>query len=405
MPAKTHRLGRARTFRSGHPMRALIAFDKFKDALTADEACRTAARTLRSLHPEWSVEECPLTDGGEGFAPILTRAAGGSLEHIRVDGPRGAAVEAGFGLVRLNRLPADARAILDLPPELPADAILALVEMAAASGLALLAPEARDPWRTTTTGTGQLIAAATACGASAILLGLGGSATSDLGLGALAALGLEFFSATGERIHPPEPAEWARIARIGGRLRSDLPPLRIACDVANPLLGPRGCAAVYGPQKGLRAGDVDLLDAAGARLARMLCAHTGAPEAFLEVPGAGAAGGIAFGLMAAAGARLLSGNALVQAWLDLDARIAAADLVLTGEGRFDASSLEGKGPGAVAARAAGLGRTTHLFAGAVTTAAALPFAAHAITPPGMPLAQALRATDELLAAAIRRHLP
>ncbi|MCX6932034.1 MAG: glycerate kinase [Verrucomicrobia bacterium] len=391
-------------------MRALLAFDKFKDALSAPQACALAAGSLRARQPDWTLDLCPLTDGGEGFCEILTQALGGTFEAHTVTGPRGEPVVARLGFVPLALIPATARRLLDLPDsqlsalnsQLPRDARVAVVEMAAASGLALLAPEARDPWLTSTTGTGELIRLAARPGVAAILLGLGGSATSDLGLGALAALGLNFVSAAGELIDPPIPSRWPEITRLDGRLPADLPPLRIACDVANPLLGPNGAAAIYGPQKGLRPADLRRLDNEAARLALLLCTHSAKPDTLMDVPGAGAAGGISFGLMAAASAQLISGFDLVSAWLDLDSRLAAADLVLTGEGRFDASSLSGKGPGALAARAAALGKPVHVFAGAITAAPVPGLALHAITPPGTPLPAALRAAATNLTATVDR---
>lgn len=391
-------------------MRALLAFDKFKDALSAPQACALAAGSLRARQPDWTLDLCPLTDGGEGFCEILTQALGGTFEAHTVTGPRGEPVVARLGFVPLALIPATARRLLDLPDsqlsalnsQLPRDAHVAVVEMAAASGLALLAPEARDPWLTSTTGTGELIRLAARPGVAAILLGLGGSATSDLGLGALAALGLNFVSAAGELIDPPIPSRWPEITRLDGRLPADLPPLRIACDVANPLLGPNGAAAIYGPQKGLRPADLRRLDNEAARLALLLCTHSAKPDTLMDVPGAGAAGGISFGLMAAASAQLISGFDLVSAWLDLDSRLAAADLVLTGEGRFDASSLSGKGPGALAARAAALGKPVHVFAGAITAAPVPGLALHAITPPGTPLPAALRAAATNLTATVDR---
>ena len=384
-------------------MRALLAFDKFKDALSAPQACALAAGSLRAHRPNWTLDLCPLTDGGEGFCEILTQALGGSFEAHTVTGPRGEPVVARLGFVYLDDIPPAASTLLRLPAiPFPRDARVAVVEMAAASGLALLAPEARDPWLTSTTGTGELIRLAARPGVAAILLGLGGSATSDLGLGALAALGLNFVSATGELIDPPTPSRWPEIARLDGRLPADLPPLRIACDVANPLLGPNGAAAIYGPQKGLRPADLRRLDNEAARLALLLCTHSAKPDTLMDVPGAGAAGGISFGLMAAASAQLISGFDLVSAWLDLDSRLAAADLVLTGEGRFDASSLSGKGPGALAARAAALGKPVHVFAGAITAAPVPGLALHAITPPATPLPAALRAAATNLTAAVDR---
>ncbi len=385
-------------------MRVLIACDKFKDALTAPQACGIIADALQAAHPDWTMDVCPLADGGEGFADILTRAAGGRIVPLTVTGPRGTPQPAGFGLVALERIPAAARARLNLPAAVPADATVAVIEMATASGLALLTPEDRDPWHTTTTGTGELVRAAASHGVAAILLGVGGSATNDLGLGALDALGLHCSNQHGETVRPPVPARWAEVTRLIGKVDPRLPPIRIACDVTNPLLGPRGAAAVYGPQKGLRPGDLTRLDSLGARLGLMLCHHCGQPDTTLEAPGAGAAGGIAFGLMVGAGAQLLPGVDLVEAWLDLGARLAGADLVITGEGRFDESSLNGKGPGAVAARALALGKPVQVFAGQIRAAQPPPgLRLHAISPPGLPLADALKAAPDLLAASVRQH--
>ncbi|HWA09833.1 MAG TPA: glycerate kinase [Opitutaceae bacterium] len=379
-------------------MRVLLAFDKFKDSLTARQACDLTARALHERHGDWSLDLCPLADGGEGFAEILTLSAGGRLHRAPAAGPRGTPLEAAFGVVELAQVPAAARRMLGLDAS---SGQVAVIEMAAASGLALLPAEARDPWQTTTQGTGDLIRAAADAGVRAVLLGVGGSATNDLGLGALGALGLTFQSAGGELIRPPRPADWIHITRIGGSVPASLPAIRIACDVTNPLLGPNGAAAIYGPQKGLRAGDRRRLEHESARLALMLCTHARQPDSLLDVPGAGAAGGLPFGLMAAARAQLLPGFDLVAAWLDLEARVAAADLVITGEGRFDPSSLSGKGPGAVAARAQALGKPVHVFAGEVTAAAREGLALHAITPPGTPLPEALRRAADNLTAAVR----
>jgi glycerate kinase len=383
-------------------MRVLLAFDKFKDSLTAPAACEIAAFALRREHPDWTLDLCPLADGGEGFCEILTAAASGELKKFPVTGPRGGTVEAPIGFVRCAKIPAAARAHLGLDH---AAGEVAVIEMAAASGLALLPQEQRDPWQTTTLGTGQLIRAATEAGVAVILLGVGGSATHDLGLGALSALGVSLVDGDGQKLAPPIPSRWSRGTRFVGNTPTTLPPIRIACDVTNPLLGPRGAAAVYGPQKGLRPEDFSRLDHESARLALTLCLHAGQPDTLMDVPGAGAAGGISFGLMAAARAKLLPGFDLVSAWLDIERRVAAADLVITGEGRFDESSLSGKGPGAVAARALALGKQVHVFAGAVTATARDRLALHAITPPGTPLAEALRAASSNLAATLVRALP
>lgn len=384
-------------------MRVLLAFDKFKDSLAAETACAAAAEALRAVHPDWSVDACPLADGGEGFARILTRAAGGVMTTLPVAGPRGEPVEAGFGLVPLQQIPPAARALLDLPAAATAmPGNVAVIEMAAASGLALLAPAARDPWHTTTLGTGELIRAAIERRAAAIVVGVGGSATNDLGLSALSALGYEFLDDAGARIDPLIPAHWPRLTRITGGPGSALPPIRIACDVTNPLLGPKGAAAIYGPQKGLLPADHRRMEHESARLGLLLCNHCGQPDTLMDLPGAGAAGGIAFGLMTAAGAKLLPGFDLVSAWLDLDARIERADLIITGEGRFDESSLSGKGPGAVATQALLRRKTVHVFAGQVTATQPPPnLHLHAITPAGLPLAEALRTASTLLATAVR----
>ncbi len=378
-------------------MRVLLAFDKFKDALTARAASEAAAQALRAKHPDWQLDLCPLTDGGEGFAEALTLAAQGRLELAEVTGPRGRQTIAPTGLVEWSRVPIAARAALPAPP---ADGRVALIGLAAASGLELLPGDQRDPWKTTTFGTGELLARA-GPKAGLILLGVGGSATNDLGLGALAALGFRFFAANSTPVAVPTPDRWERIVRIEPAAAA-FPSLCIACDVTNPLLGPRGATATFGPQKGLPPGDVPRLEEQMARLAALLCAACGQPPALAEVPGTGATGGLPFGLMAGLGARLVPGFDLVSAWLDLPARIAAADLVITGEGRFDATSLGGKGPGSLVREARRLGKPVHVFAGSLGLPADTTL--HAITPPGLTLADALPRTAELLAAAVARTL-
>lgn len=385
-------------------MRVLLAFDKFKDALGAPEACAAAARALAASRPDWTVDSCPLADGGEGFGAILTAAVGGENLPATVTGPRGNPAAGRVGLVAYESIPTSARALLRLP-DVGCGTRVAVIEMASASGLALLPPGERDLWHTTTTGTGELMRLAVEQGAAAIVLGIGGSATNDLGLGALEALGLEFLAADGRRVSPPVPARWSEVVRIGGKLTPVLPPIRIACDVTNPLLGPRGAAATYGPQKGLRPADLARLDHEAARLALLLCGYFRQPDELMEVPGSGAAGGISFGLMAAADAELLPGFDLVSAWLNLEARLERADVVITGEGRFDDSSLQGKGPGAVAARALKLGKIVHVFAGRAT--AAQPPAGltlHSITPAELPLEQALPRAAEFLDRSVRQAL-
>lgn len=383
-------------------MRCLLAFDKFKDALTARQACEAAADALRQKHPDWQLDLCPLTDGGEGFCEMLTQAAKGRLDCLAVTGPRGGEVLAPVGYVSSSQLSPAACARLKLKPA----STLAVVGMASASGLELLPHSQRDPWHTTSHGTGQLIRAATNAGVEAILLGVGGSATNDLGFGALAALGFKFFDLAGAIIAQPTPQTWDVIGRIEGR--ATLPAVFIACDVTNPLLGPHGATATFGPQKGLQPADLPRLETEMARMAALLCDACGQPRSLADTPGTGAAGGIGFGLMVACGSRLIPGFDLVSAWLDLPARLAAADLVLTGEGRYDATSLGGKGPGRLVALARQAGKPAQVFAGsfdgpALGGADSPPgVSLHPITPAGMPLAAALPRTVEFLAAAVAR---
>lgn len=381
-------------------MRVLVAFDKFKDALTARAACAAATAALHDLHPDWELDLCPLTDGGEGFCEALCQHVGGSIERLPVRGPRDGTVAAPVGFVSSNAVTTTARQRLDLGSAQK----LAVIDLASASGLELLPPERRNPWQTTTFGVGELLGYAAHEKADAILLGIGGSATNDLGLGALTALGVNCHDAHDVRIPTPKPANWESIRRIDVSTLRRLPPLFIACDVTNPLLGPTGAAATFGRQKGLNPADLPRLEEQSSRMTALLCEACNKPLSLATTPGAGAAGGIAFGLMVATGAKLVSGFDLVSDWLDLPARIAAADLVITGEGRFDATSLGGKGPGSLVRAAAQLGKPTHVFAGSVDVPAIPGMTTHAISPAEMPLTEARSRTAELLAAAINREL-
>lgn len=371
-------------------MRVLVAFDKFKDSLGAADACRVAADVLRVTQPDWQIDLCPLADGGDGFAEVLTRAAGGDLRQVRVAGPLGSPVEATFGLAES---PAAGHSFVGRGK-------IALIEMAQASGLALVPPAQRNPWRTTTRGTGELLLAAARENVAAIVVGVGGSATHDVGLGALSALGLTARDADGAAITNPVPETWAALAKVDGKVATPLPPLYVATDVSNPLMGTFGAANVFGPQKGLLEEDFTRLEYMTGRVAAMLCTLSGKHPLLCETPGCGAAGGLAFGLHCAANAKLVAGFDFVSAWLGLEARIAAADVVITGEGSFDPSSLSGKAPGEIARRAHALGKKVHVFAGRVATPPE-GFLAHPITPPGTDLAAALRDAPTNLAHAVR----
>jgi glycerate kinase len=390
-------------------MRVLLAFDKFKHALGASAACAAAAAAIREAFPGAHIDEAPLTDGGEGFCEILTHAVGGKLHQHRVHGPRFAPVEAHHGEVDLAKIPKAAQVLLEFHDH----GRLAIIEMAQASGLDLLAPVERDPWQTSSFGTGELLARAADAGAHAALLGIGGSATNDLGLGALEAVGLEFRDANGALLKHITPAKFSEVARIAGEPWPHLPDLRIACDVRNTLLGPNGATAIFGPQKGLLPEDAARLERAVGAMAKKLCAHFDQPRTLMMEPGTGAAGGISFGLRVACAAKLAPGFALVAAWLRLDERVKEADLVITGEGRFDATSLSGKGPGAIAEMALKHHKKLVVLAGQVDESAAAALRArapenrvqlHALSAPGENPALAHPATAERLKKKIKEVL-
>ncbi len=351
----------ARTRRPGHSrsMRVLLAFDKFRNSMTAREACLAAARGIGSAHPGWVAEHALLSDGGDGFCDVLTTAAQGRVVRVPVRDPLLRETKASLGLVELARVPAAVRETYGLPESGTA----AIVEMAAASGLAMLAEDERDPFATSSRGTGELVRAASERGVACILMGVGGSATNDLGLGALQALGLRALDAEGEPAADVAPRNWSAIDRFTAPELAGVPRITIACDVTNPLLGPNGATAVFGPQKGLRERDRPELERETERCARLLCHAFDKPDHLMERPGAGAAGGIAFAFEVALDARRVPGFDFVAAWTNLDDAIAAADIVVTGEGRFDAQSLGGKGPGRVVQTALQRGKRVVVAAG------------------------------------------
>lgn len=285
------------------------------------------ARGLARAFPDAAFEVLPVADGGDGTADVLVDALGGTLVKCEVTGPDGASVSATYG-----SLP-EARAV---------------IELARASGLALIASGENDPLTATTYGTGQLIGAAIDAGTKSIILAIGGSATNDGGTGALAALGARFTDAAGKTLAPGGAAlatlASIDIAPLAARLRGVS--LDIACDVANPLCGPNGASAIYGPQKGAGPQEVRLLDGALAHFADIVEESIGAR--LRDVPGAGAAGGAGFGFMALAGARLRPGADLILEALAFERRLDGADLIVTGEGRLDKQTLSGKAPFAVA---------------------------------------------------------
>jgi len=310
-------------------VRILVAPDKFRGTLTARQAVEAVATGWRRTRPDDELELVPMADGGEGTMDALIEALGGTVEHLRVTGPLGDPVAAAYGIAGSPQ------------------GSIGVVEMARASGQIVLGVRRGDPLRATTRGTGELMAAAIEAGVGRLVVCIGGSATNDGGVGMASALGARFLDAAGNPVTEGGAAlvDLVRIDLSG--LHRGLAGVSVtgACDVDNPLTGPSGASAVYGPQKGASADDVVLLDHALAHLAAVVERDLGA--SLHDEPGAGAAGGLGFGLMALCGAGLHPGVEVVMDAIGLDERIAAADLVITGEGSLDEQSLHGKVPAGV----------------------------------------------------------
>jgi glycerate kinase len=323
-------------------MRILVAPDKFKGSLSAAAAAAAIAEGLRRGWPGAEISCAPIADGGEGFAEALCSALDGKWVETPALDPIGREVSARYAWVEREKL--------------------AIIDMSEASGLWRLKPEERAPLRANTCGTGQLLRHATERGARKILVGLGGSATTDGGIGMAAALGYNFLTSDGDDLDP-RPGHLLALIRIETEGAIELPEIVAACDVQNPLLGPRGAAQVFSPQKGANAKDIVALEEGLLNLADVVASDLGCD--FRDTPGAGAAGGIAFGLLSFCGAEICSGFDLVAETLRLEERIAASDLVITGEGRLDGQTLEGKGPAGVAALARKHGKRVLAFAGSI----------------------------------------
>jgi len=326
-------------------MNILIAPDSFKDCLSARRVAAALERGIRNIWPDAECTLLPMADGGEGTVDSLVDATGGRRVEVTVMDPLMREVASWYGLT--------------------GDGNTAVIEMAAASGLELLHKEERDPWVTTTFGTGQLIRDALDRGVDTILLGIGGSATNDAGAGMAQALGVRFSGKPGwlqvqgagalgevERIHMDGLDERISDTRI-----------LVACDVDNPLTGPQGASAVYGPQKGADGRMVALLDRNLVHFAALIRDQLGKEVA--TIPGAGAAGGLGAGLMAFLDAQLTSGFDMVSGVTHLEERIREADLVITGEGRMDAQTRFGKTPSGVARMARKHGKPVIGIAGSL----------------------------------------
>lgn len=365
-------------------MRIVVAPDKFRGSLSAHDVAAAIAAGLARALPDAEIVICPMADGGEGTVDAFIERGFGR-HTIRACGPLGDPLDASFAF----------------------DGTTAVIEMAAASGLVLLPEHRRDPRRASTFGTGDLLRAALDLGASRVIVGIGGSATNDAGAGFAQALGAHFYDKNGEEIMAGGAA-LAKVERIdvqGLDPRLAATTIQVACDVDNPLCGPSGASAMYGPQKGASPKDVALLDAALAHFADVVAAASG--RDLREVPGAGAAGGLGFGLLAFAGATMEQGVALIAKLVDLPGKLAGADFCVSGEGRIDGQTLRGKTVAGVAALARAQNIPVIAIGGAVDPAAESELARAGIVcmpicNAPMPLENALRDARALVTSAAER---
>ncbi|CAI8702544.1 glycerate 2-kinase 1 [Pseudomonas sp. IT-P74] len=324
-------------------MKIVIAPDSFKDSLSAQGVADAIALGLAQVWPDAQLIKCPMADGGEGTVESILAACDGELRRNEVRGPLGATVSAAWGW---------------LP-----DSHTAIIEMAEASGLQLVPVAQRDACISSTFGTGQLIRAALDAGAQRVILAIGGSATNDGGAGAMQALGVKLLDAQGQTLSPGGLA-LAQLARVD---LSDIDPrlarvrFDIAADVNNPLCGPHGASAIFGPQKGASPAQIEPLDRALGHFADH-CAST-LNNDVRDEPGSGAAGGLGFAAKAFLGAQFKAGVEVVAELVGLADAVAGADLVITGEGRFDAQTLRGKTPFGVARVASQQGVPVIVIAG------------------------------------------
>jgi len=312
-----------------------IAPDSFKGTLTALEAASCIERGLRNVLANVSVTKIPMADGGEGTVRAIVEATGGRIVRRLVNDPLNRRIKASFGVT--------------------GDGTTAVIEMAAASGLALLKPKERNPTRTSTFGTGELIRHALRFDVKKILVGIGGSATNDGGTGMARALGVRFLDGQGREL-PEGGIFLKRLNRIDMKRldpRFKCVTVEVACDVDNPLVGLHGAAQIYSPQKGATAGMVRELDAGLRQLGRII--RKDLHIDIMNVPGSGAAGGLGAGLMAFLGGRLRPGVDIVIDSVELERKLRGCDLVITGEGRMDSQTVFGKAPAGVAKVAGNLG--------------------------------------------------
>lgn len=326
-------------------MRILVAPDSFKGSLDAPAAAQAIARGVRRACPACEIEEMPIADGGEGTLDVLIRSTRGSYQPVEVRGPLGEPVSARFGIL--------------------GDGKTGVIEMAQASGLTLVPLQLRNPLRTSSFGTGQLITAALNRGLRRLIITIGGSATVDGGLGLLAALGARPLDRQGKELDPIGGSLLQLadidIAGLDARLRQC--EVIVASDVTNPLVGEQGAAAVFGPQKGATPQMVTDLDRGLERLGEITQQRTGV--SVLDLPGGGAAGGLGAALVAYLGGKLTSGIDVVLDACQVERRLPGVSLIITGEGRIDAQTAAGKAPAGIAQRGRRHGCRTIALAGSL----------------------------------------
>ena len=312
-------------------MKFVFAPDSFKGSISAMNAARMLDAAARRHFSPLETVLVPVADGGEGTVDALILATGGQYRTVRVTGPLGDPVDATYGM---------------LP-----DGETAVLEMAQASGLPLVPPDRRDPLRTSSYGTGEMMLDAICAGATKLLVGIGGSATNDGGMGMLTALGWRFLDANGAPVHPCG-AGLAQVAHADGSNQNTAlanVSITVICDVNNPLLGPEGATRVYGPQKGAQGAMLEELEAGMTHYARKMAEVLGKDIA--SMPGAGAAGGMGAALAGVLGATLRSGIDAILDAVQFDSILEDADLAVTGEGRMDGQSIRfRKVPAGVALR-------------------------------------------------------
>ena len=326
-------------------MKIVIAPQGFKEGLTGIEVARAAAVGARRVWDKAEIILLPVADGGDGTLQSLVDASGGRIVTSTVEDPLGRNIEADWGAL--------------------GDDTTAVIEMARSSGLALLAVDERDPLIASTYGVGQLMLDAVNSGFSKLIIGIGGSATNDGGAGMAQAIGAELSDAQGNQIKHGGAAllKLNRVDVAGIPLEIQEAEIEVACDVNNPLCGPTGASAIFGPQKGADEYAVALLDGALQRFSDII--ERDIDKRVSEVPGAGAAGGLGAGLLAFTNATLRPGADIVMDALDVDVQLEGASLVIVGEGQIDRSTVFNKAPVAVASRAKSLGIPTIAIAGSL----------------------------------------